>query len=275
MTTAIQLRDYARDLDVTTLGTHLVRSGFFADSKDVSQAVVKVLAGRELGIGPVASMTGIFIVKGRITLSANLVGSLIQGSGRYVYRVTNLDAFQCTIRFFEGNKGAAQEEIGVSTFTMDDAKQADLLTNPTYKKFPKNMLFSRALTNGARWFCPDVFNGPVYTPDELDQSTVLDADNNVVSVPMLEAAQPADVVPQKVWERYVSLFNQATELGMDVSDYDIDRASPKATVAEKGKALAAAINDWQTPGSTAPELPPVASDTIDEKDLAMIQAGRV
>lgn len=29
------------------------------------------------------------------------------------------------------------------------------------------MLLSRALTNGARWYCPDVFNGPIYTPEEL------------------------------------------------------------------------------------------------------------
>jgi hypothetical protein len=29
------------------------------------------------------------------------------------------------------------------------------------------MLFARAMSNGARWYCPDVFAGPAYTPDEL------------------------------------------------------------------------------------------------------------
>ena len=36
-----------------------------------------------------------------------------------------------------------------------------------YKGFARNMLFARAMSNGARWFTPDVFGGPVYTPDEL------------------------------------------------------------------------------------------------------------
>ncbi|RDT44717.1 hypothetical protein DXF87_27490, partial [Enterobacter roggenkampii] len=34
-------------------------------------------------------------------------------------------------------------------------------------KFPKNMLFARAMSNGVKWFTPDVFSGPVYTPEEL------------------------------------------------------------------------------------------------------------
>ena len=35
------------------------------------------------------------------------------------------------------------------------------------------MLFARALTNGARWFCADAFTGAVYTPEELQ----VDLDN--------------------------------------------------------------------------------------------------
>ena len=35
--------------DTMTLADTFVRSGFFADTKDAAQAVVKILAGRELG----------------------------------------------------------------------------------------------------------------------------------------------------------------------------------------------------------------------------------
>src|SRR3972149_5956164 len=59
--------------DMVELGGILAKSGFFADSREAAQCVTKILAGRELGIGPVASMTGIYIVKGRVTLSANLM----------------------------------------------------------------------------------------------------------------------------------------------------------------------------------------------------------
>ena len=65
-------------MDVMTLGKMLSQSGYFADAKQAAQAAVKVLAGQELGFGPIASMTGIYIVKGKVTLSANLIGAAIK-----------------------------------------------------------------------------------------------------------------------------------------------------------------------------------------------------
>lgn len=38
------------------------------------------------------------------------------------------------------------------------------------QKFPRNMLFARALSNGVRWFCPDVFYGnSVYVEGEIGE----------------------------------------------------------------------------------------------------------
>ena len=62
-----------------------------------------------------------------------------------------------------------QRKIGNSTFTIDDAKKAG---TKNVDKFPKNMLFARAMSNGVRWYTPDIFNGSVYTPEELEQVTV-------------------------------------------------------------------------------------------------------
>jgi hypothetical protein len=63
-----------------------------------------VLAGREMGIGPVASMTGIYIVKGRVTLSANLMAAQIKRSGKYNYIIRRMDDTGCAIEFIEGAK---------------------------------------------------------------------------------------------------------------------------------------------------------------------------
>ena len=139
-----------------------VRSGFFADSKDAAQAVVKIIAGGELGFGPMSSMTGVHVIKGKVALSSNLLGAAIKRSGKYDYRVMELDDTHARLVFFEGG-----EHIGESAFSIDDAKRAGLLSNQTWKNYPRNMLLARALSNGARWFCPDVFGGPIYTPDEL------------------------------------------------------------------------------------------------------------
>jgi hypothetical protein len=180
------------DLDTNTLGSVLVKSGFFQDTKDVAQAIVKVLAGRELGFGPIASMQGVYIVKGRVTLSANLVGAAIQRSGKYRYVVKTLTNDACTL-VFRGPDNTSFE----STFTIQDAQQAGLASG-NYKTFPRNMLFARALTNGARWFCPEVFNGPIYTPDEL--GAVVNDEGQVIEVTASEPAPQPAAVDQETGE---------------------------------------------------------------------------
>jgi hypothetical protein len=149
--------------DPEALGRVLAASGYFSDAHDAAQAVVKVLAGQELGFGPIASMTGVYIVKGRVTLSANLIAAAIKRHPRYDFRVRTLTNDGCEVVFFEDGK-----EAGASEFTMTDARTAGLAGGDNWKKFPRNMLFARAISNGAKFFCPDVFAGsPVYTPDEL------------------------------------------------------------------------------------------------------------
>lgn len=190
-------------LDVQTLGRVLVQSGYFQDTK-MSQAIVKVLAGQEIGLGPIAAMQGVYLVKGRVSYSANVIASSIQRSGRYRYRVQKLDRSVCTLQFYERWSGGKWEPVGESTFTLDDAKQAGLL-NGTYTQYPRNMLFARALTNGARWYCPDVFNGVVvYTPDEF--GATVDDDGEVIEIP---AAPPiSHEETQRLAGKYTDIHGQ-------------------------------------------------------------------
>jgi hypothetical protein len=169
--------------DVLTLGKMMAESGFFADARAAAQAVVKILAGRELGFGPVQSMTGINVIKGRISFSAGLIAAAIRRSGRYDYAVRHHDDLKCEVQFSKDGKA-----LGVSTFTMDDARKAGLAGGDNWRKYPRNMLFARAMSNGARWFCPDVFGGPVYTPDELGAAA--DAEEGAV---IEEPPRPAKV----------------------------------------------------------------------------------
>jgi hypothetical protein len=164
---AIALRD---EMSLNELGNVLVKSGFFADTRDAAQAMVKILAGRELGFGAIASMTGVYIVKGRVSLSANLMAAAVKRTSKYNYRIVEHTAQACELSFFEG-----KEEVGRSRFTAEDARKAG---TQNMDKFPRNMLFARAMSNGAKWYCADVFGGPVYTPDELGEK--VDEDGAVI-----------------------------------------------------------------------------------------------
>ena len=176
--------------ELMKVGEMIARSGYFQDAKEASQAFVKVLAGRELGIGPVTSMQGIYIVKGRVTLGANLMASLIKSSGRYNYRVVELTDKVCRIEFTEYGK-----PVGESSFTMDDAKRAQL-GGANWTGYARNMLFARALSNGAKWYCPDAFSGTTpYTREEIEQG------GTVEELPVVDKATgeviEAEVVEQK------------------------------------------------------------------------------
>lgn len=184
--------------DFYQLGNILAKSGFFQDSRDAAQAAVKVMAGAELGIPAIAAMTGIHIVKGRVTLGASLIGSRIRAHG-YDYRVVTLDNTGCKLEFF----GKDRKTLGVSEFTLEDAKAAGLTGNETYKKFPRNMFLSRAISNGARWFTPDIFGGaPVYTPDEM--GAPVDANGEYMSEDGTPPARGSRAAAQEVGRRRIA-----------------------------------------------------------------------
>ena len=147
----------------------LQASGFWSDTRGQAQVLAKVWAGRELGLGPVAAMGGLLLIKGRISLTSNVMAALIKRSRRYNYKVTKLTNEECSILFTDSG-----EECGTSTFTMNDAKLAGIAGGDNWRKYPRNMLFARAISNGFRWFCPDLSGQPAYMPDELDAPTPLD-----------------------------------------------------------------------------------------------------
>ena len=58
---------YERMAELQTAANAMHASGYFGDVKSQAQAMVKVLAGAEIGLPPFASMSGIHIVNGKPT----------------------------------------------------------------------------------------------------------------------------------------------------------------------------------------------------------------
>lgn len=175
--------------DLARIGKMMAVSGYFQDAREAAQAAVKVQAGMEMGFGPFTSMTGIHIIQGRPSVGANLMASAVKTNPRYDYRVREMTDQACRIEFYE-IIGGKRESIGVSEFTLADGKKAG---TKNLDKFPRNMLFARAMSNGIRWFCPDAFNGnTVYTPEELGAD--VDEDGNIIDVEVIQPkAEPEPV----------------------------------------------------------------------------------
>ena len=157
--------------DAIQIGRILAASRFFKDATNEQQAVAKILRGWELGIPPVAALENIAVIDGKTTLSAHLIAAKVAESSRYRLRVVNHTHEECVIRFeqkIEGN----WDYLGVSEFTIDDARRANLLHKKNWQNYPKAMLYARAVVQGARWYCSSVFMGNIYIPEELDATTV-------------------------------------------------------------------------------------------------------
>jgi len=193
--------------ELMNLAKAFAESGMFADTKSAAQAIVKIQAGQEIGIPPFAAMTGIHIIQGKPTIGAGLIASRLKGSGKYDYRVVEASEKVCSIDFYQGNT-----KIGNSTFTIEDAKKA--LTK-NIDKFPKNMLFARAISNGVKWYCPDIFSGPVYVPEEMQVVTTEEVTHVEVDITIDEIINDIQVCVsldeiKAVWKKLT--LNQKTDL---------------------------------------------------------------
>ena len=137
-----------------------VQSGMFPDAKSVATAASKLIVGRGLGLTDYDSMAGLHIIKGKVVLASNTMAAAIKHSGKYDYRAKTTES-ECTITFYSVNAGK-REEIGSTTFSMQDAQNAGL-RGDNWRKWPKAMLFARAISAGYREHCPDALgSAPVY-----------------------------------------------------------------------------------------------------------------
>jgi len=176
---------YERMAELQTAASAMHASGYFGDVKTQAQAMVKVMAGAEIGLPPFASMSGIHIVQGKPVIGSNLIATLVKNDPRYDYRVKRADNEECRIEWYENGK-----PVGESSFTRQEAAAGNVdkswdkeksawKDKATWKAFPSDMLFARAISRGARRYAPGIFGGaPIYTPDEMGVDT--DEDGHIV-----------------------------------------------------------------------------------------------
>lgn len=170
MSSAIQIHQepmgFASELPaVLALAKALINGGGFlpVHIKSEGEVVAVVLAGRELGIPPMASIRTIRLIEGRVTLDASLqLGLMIRAGITYKW-LEDGRAGRAVLEL----KRAGQEPY-VSIFELKDAERAGLVKpGSNWAKWPAAMLRARAVSAAGKAYLPDVLAG-VYTPDELD-----------------------------------------------------------------------------------------------------------
>lgn len=151
-----------------------VASGLLpASIKTPQQALIIMAQGRELGIPSTVALRGIVVVQGKPTCSAELMMALVHRTyGQSAMRVFRTDNEACTVQY----RQQGWDGVSEYTFTMDDAKRANLLKNPTWNQYPAAMLRARAISATVRFAFPECISG-VYTPEELGADvTIVDGE---------------------------------------------------------------------------------------------------
>lgn len=223
--------------DVLKLGDVLARSGFFDDVRDAAQAVVKILAGAEYGIGPIAAMRSVHVFDGKTELSASLIGALIKKHPRYDFHVRRCTPEGCEIAFFEAGPDGSMREAGTASFTMEDARRAGLARKSNWQKYPEDMCFARAMTRGARRFCSVVFGGSIYAAGEIDGTTGDDTSphgssisrfDEEVGAPAAPALPPAErkLSKPQAQRLHIKLSRLGLGDGYDFAGYVLSREAP-------------------------------------------------
>ena len=218
--------------DIQRAAKLFIASGMFAEKNmeaDMAKACVKLIAGQELGLSAFQSMRGIDIVQGQAVFRYQLVGAKIKQTGRYDFRPVEVSAKRAAIQFYDNGR-----PVFLSEFTMEDAKAQELAGKSNYKKIPKDMLFARALTNGANKVCPEIYFSPCYSPEDFGQASgeILPTAADIEEVEAIERLPIPDTKP---WlptvEDWENLKADAMLNGTDTREFD------RFVNSQKGKGL--------------------------------------
>ena len=129
--------------------------------------VAVILQGFELGLGPMQSLRSVVMIAGTPTLKAETMRAMIlaRGHGYSLEATDDAATFKCHRREWPA------ERWDTFTFTMADAKRANLLGKDNWKMYPRSMLSARVTSEAARAVFPDVVAGVSYTPEEIGDTT--------------------------------------------------------------------------------------------------------
>jgi hypothetical protein len=156
--------------DIERVAVVIARSNMYPDVKTKEAAAVKMWTAMSMGFAPMTGLTGVDIIEGSPSPSAHLWAAAIEASPLYDFEVRERTNERCVIAFLRRQDGGEWRERGVVEWTLEDAQRAELAGKANWRRYPRAMLHARAMAEGARAFCPELFGGArAYGSDELGQ----------------------------------------------------------------------------------------------------------
>jgi hypothetical protein len=139
-------------------------SGLFPNVTNPQSAMTLMMLCEADGLHPVEAMRRYHILHGRPAMRADAMQAEFQAKGGRVEWVESTEE-ACEAMFRHAVHAPNGFPVRV---TIEEAKERGLYnTNPNYKKYPRQMLRARCISEGVRAVLPGIVVG-VYTPEEVE-----------------------------------------------------------------------------------------------------------
>jgi len=123
---------------------------------------------KSIGVSPLEALNGgMYYVQGKVELTSAMMNHLIRANGHSITKDKRSDETICILHGKRKDNG----DTWVESFSIQDAKQAGIYRNQ-WLKYPKDMLFARALSRLARQLFPDIIKG-CYVQGEISDAPPL------------------------------------------------------------------------------------------------------
>ena len=207
MSNLIPTKDEVYAIDM--MAKHAVSSSLCKDKGDYSNMFAIGMYARELGLPVMQCLFGgMTIINSRITLSAQIMSLMIRQKGHKIEQVKSDDEI-CTLKGIRTDTG---QEMEVS-FSVEDAKKAQLTGKDNWKKYPADMCFARALSRLARRLFSDVI-GSSYVEGEIQEE-----EPKTINIPVEQPKQSlTDEQVHELFSEKTADMNQI-DLGLVMSGY--------------------------------------------------------
>jgi hypothetical protein len=146
--------------------------------------------GASLGLHPTAALANVYVIEGRVSMSAQLMTAVIRRAGHRIRVETSgswADGdFQAVATLTRTDDEAHEYRV---VWTRERAERAGLLGKDNWQHYPEPLCVARATTEVVRQGGSDVVLGIGYTPEELGAR--VDASGAVLTLEQLERAPEA------------------------------------------------------------------------------------
>lgn len=163
-TSEIAIRSGERGLELAGLdqwwrfAKMVAQSGIAPKGEDVATILVKMQAGREMGLEFIQSLNSLVVINGRVSLMGEAALAICRRSGLFkTLDVGVVDDGDASYGYVEFEREHAKGRV---TFSVKDAKKAALWgKSGPWSQYPQDMLIWKAVSRFAKRYASDVLRG--------------------------------------------------------------------------------------------------------------------